>query len=185
MVQMKIGDVEVRVVRGSVVDQDVDVIVNAAKADLRGGGGIDGIIHQAAGPEMLDYLVENYPDPLDPGKVGISPGFELNQPWVVHAPGPMWKGGIRDEHLHLAAVYRNSLVEASNKGAESIAFCSISTGIYKYPLMDATKVAVQSIAGWLTKHPESSIKKVVFAMYAPAEFDAFLTQVKQLGNAKS
>ena len=151
------------------MDQNVDVIVNAAHADLRGGGGIDGAIHVAAGSEMMDFLVANYPAPLEPGKVGISPGFKLKQSRVLHAPGPMWKGGHKGESEHLRATYKNCLVMADLMGAESLGFCSIATGIYHFPLEQAASIAITEALNFKAEN----LEHIVFAMFKAEEYDTF------------
>ena len=117
----------ISVVRGSLLDQSVDVIVNAANTLMRGGGGIDGIIHQRAGFRMLLELQRVAKHGCETGEVVITPGFDLPQKWVIHTPGPIWRGGAENEDELLASCYSNSMLKAVEVGAESIGFCSIST----------------------------------------------------------
>jgi O-acetyl-ADP-ribose deacetylase (regulator of RNase III) len=167
---------KIELVKGSVIDQDVDVIVNAANARLRGGGGIDGLIHRMAGPRLLNYLVEYHTDPLNPGEVAISPGFDLPQA-IIHAPGPIWKDGENGEKEHLVTLYESILDCANCVGAKKIAFCSISTGIYGYPLDDACDLAISTIIRWLESN-DHEIETIVFAMYGDTEHNVYENALK-------
>ena len=163
----------IEIVRGSVVDQEVDAIVNAANTALRGGGGIDGVIHRAAGRELMAGLIKVAPNGTKTGSAVITHGFKLKQPWIIHTPGPVWKGGGANEATKLASSYRSCLEKADEKGLQSIAFCSVSTGIYGYPLDQAAIVALQAVTEYLGTHPETTLERVVFAMYQEPEYKAF------------
>ena len=162
-------------VKGSIIDQDVDIIVNAANAALINGAGINGAIHAKAGPELAEYLKTYYPSDLTPGDLAVSPGFGLSQT-IFHAPGPIWSGGDNGEPEHLANLYSNIMDAAESLGANSIAFCSISTGIYGYPLADACLLATKTIFDWIDSN-KNGIEKVVFAMYGDAEYQAYLKEL--------
>ena len=132
--------VKLTVVRGDITLRAVDAIANAANSSLLGGGGVDGAIHRAAGPELMEACRE-----LGGCKVGdakATPGFRLAATWVFHAVGPVWSGGGRGEAEKLAGCYRRCLELARERGVKSIAFPAISTGIYGYPKGDAARVAV-------------------------------------------
>ena len=133
--------------RGDIVTLAVDAIVNAANSALAGGGGVDGAIHRAAGPELKGASMAQAPCP--PGEARITPGFGLRARLVVHAVGPVWRGGGDGEAELLARCYRTSLSLASGAGARSIAFPAISTGIYGYPKAAAAEVALGAIRGWI------------------------------------
>jgi len=163
----------IEIVRGSVVDQDVDAIVNAANTAMRGGGGIDGVIHRAAGRGLLAELEKVAPNGAKTGAAVITGGHNLTQPYIVHTPGPVWKGGGAKEAEKLAMCYRSCLERAEEKGLKSIAFCSISTSIYGYPLDKAAPVALNTVRAYLDGHPDTSLERVVFAMYQAPEFQAF------------
>ena len=135
---------------GSIVDLDVDAIVNAANSSLAGGAGVDGAIHRAAGPGLADEARPLAPCP--PGEARITGGHRLKQRFVIHTVGPMWAGGDQGEPDVLASCYRESLALAEGAGATSVAFPAISTGIYGYPAAKAAAVAVREIAGWLDTH---------------------------------
>ena len=156
------------VVRGSLLDQNVDVIVNAANTLMRGGGAIDGLIHQRAGFKMLLELQRVAPRGCEMGEVVVTPGFELPHQWVIHTPGPIWRGGNANEDELLANCYRNSMLKAQEIGAKSIAFCSISTGVYGFPIDRAAPIAISTIAPLADQ-----FERVVFAMFGAQEFDVF------------
>lgn len=136
---------------GSIVDLDVDAIVNAANSSLQGGAGVDGAIHRAAGPRLAEDARALAPCP--PGEARITAGHRLKQRFVIHTVGPMWSGGDQGEPDILASCYRSSLALAEEAGAESVAFPAISTGIYGYPAAKAAQVAVRTVADWLDGHP--------------------------------
>ena len=134
-------------VSADITTLDVDVVVNAAKPSLLGGGGVDGAIHRAAGPELLDFC--RTLGGCETGDAKISPGFGLLAPWIVHTVGPIYQGGGRGEAGILAAAYRNSLREAERIQAKSVAFPSISTGAYPFPLDRAAGIALATIVEFL------------------------------------
>lgn len=139
------------VIMGDITQSHVDAIVNAANTTLLGGGGVDGAIHEAAGPQLFAACV-----PLNgcrTGEAKITPGFELPAKWVIHTPGPVWRGGQYREAQLLASCYRNSLDLAARYRCRSIDFPSLSTGVYDYPLAAAATVATQTIAAWLAVAP--------------------------------
>ncbi len=163
----------IEIVKGSVVEQDVDVVVNAANTALRGGGGIDGVIHRAAGKPLMAELIKVAPNGTKTGSAVLTKGFGLKQPYILHTPGPVWKGGSANEAVKLASCYRSCLEKADEKGLTSIAFCSISTGIYGYPLSEAAPLALRTVAEYFDTHPETTLECVVFAMYQEPEYKAF------------
>jgi O-acetyl-ADP-ribose deacetylase len=135
---------------GSIVDLDVDAIVNAANSSLQGGGGVDGAIHRAAGPGLAQEAQPLAPCPA--GEARITSGHRLKARHVIHTVGPMWAGGTRGEPEALASCYRQSLALAEAAGAETVAIPAISTGIYCYPAPRAAAVAAREIAAWLDSH---------------------------------
>lgn len=170
---MQIHNTLLEVVRGSVLDQDVQAVVNAANTAMQGGGGIDGVIHRAAGRGLMAELRRIAPHGAKTGSVVVTEGHDLAQDWVFHTPGPIWRGGTQGEPEKLALCYRSCLEAADQHTLSSLAFCSLSTGVYGYPIKLAAPLAVQTVAYYLQGHPETSLARVVFAMYQPAEFDAF------------
>lgn len=135
------------IVVADITTLEVDAIVNAANERLRGGGGVDGAIHRAAGPQLLEACRQYSNCPT--GDVRVTPGFLLPARHVIHAVGPVWRGGRDDEDRLLASVYRNALVAAEELLATSIAFPAISTGIYGFPRERAAKIALRQTSDWL------------------------------------
>ena len=163
----------IEIVSGSVLDQEVDAIVNAANTSMRGGGGVDGAIHRAAGKALMAELIAAAPHGAKTGTAVVTGGHNLKQKYVLHTPGPHWNGGRSGEAEKLASSYRSCLEKANEKGLKSLAFCSISTGIYGYPLEQAAPLALRTVREWLNSHPETSLERVVFAMFQLEEYAAF------------
>ena len=149
------------IAHGDITKLAVDAIVNAANSSLLGGGGVDGAIHRAAGPELLAEcrILGGCPT----GEARITRGYRLPARWVIHTVGPVWHGGDRGEDEQLARCYRNSLALASQHGARTVAFPAISTGVYGFPLERATAIAIRETQAYLREHPE--IAQVTFACY--------------------
>jgi O-acetyl-ADP-ribose deacetylase (regulator of RNase III) len=136
----------VQIVQGDITKQGVDAIVNAANTSLLGGGGVDGAIHKAAGPELLEETRKIGGCPT--GEARGSKGYRLPAKWVIHTVGPVWTGGHKNEEELLASCYRNSFAAARELGVKTIAFPSISTGAYGFPLQRATEIAMRPSAWW-------------------------------------
>jgi O-acetyl-ADP-ribose deacetylase (regulator of RNase III) len=167
------------VFRGSIVDLDVDGIVNAANSSLQGGGGVDGAIHRAAGPELAVEARRLAPCP--PGEARITAGHRLAARNVIHTVGPVWGGGGSDEAETLARCYRSSLTLADEAGLATIAFPAISTGIYGYPPTEAARIAVREIASWLDAHDRPN--RVVLAAYSAESEEILRAAIAELGRA--
>ena len=151
---------------------DVDAIVNAANSSLAPGGGVCGAIHRAAGPELAQACVEVGPCPT--GEARITPGFKLPARFVIHAVGPVWRGGSHGEAGQLASAYRSAMALATAEGLESIAFPAISTGIYGYPLDKATSIAAREVHAALDG--PGSVERVVFACFDQRTLDAYVAE---------
>ena len=147
----------------------VDAIVNAANTSLLGGGGVDGAIHRAAGPELL--LACRGLGGCPTGEARITLGYRLPAKFVIHAVGPVYRGGQHGEAALLAACYRNSLALAVVHGVRTIAFPAISCGVYGYPVADASRIAVDTVADVLSR--EATIERVVFACFGRDVLEAF------------
>ncbi len=145
----------IKIIQGDITTLSVDAIVNAANQVMLGGGGVDGAIHRAAGPELYEACLkvpEVRPGIRCPtGEARITPGFRLPAKFVIHTVGPVYSDGQHGEPEKLAACYRNSLALAAENGCASVAFPSISTGVYGYPLEEAAKIAVREVGEFLTQ----------------------------------
>ncbi len=170
-------DSRIEIHAGDITRLDVDAIVNAANGDLAPGGGVCGAIHRAAGPTLAAACARIGRCPT--GGVRITPGFALKARHVIHAVGPVWRGGTEDEGDLLASAYRGSLDLAQRHGLASIAFPAISTGVYGYPLDQATEVAVATVRNWLDQ--ENRIQRVVFCVYGAAAEAAYEVALARRG----
>ncbi len=140
----------IHLIQGDITLMDVDVIVNAANNSLLGGGGVDGAIHRAAGPQLLESCRQI--GGCATGDAVITPGFRLKARYVIHTVGPVWRGGQYSEPSLLASCYRKSLQLAASKNLTSIAFPNISTGVYGYPKKEAAQIAINSVVEFLGEH---------------------------------
>jgi O-acetyl-ADP-ribose deacetylase (regulator of RNase III) len=162
------------VVEGDITAQKVDAIVNAANTTLLGGGGVDGAIHRAAGPELLEECRKLGGCPT--GEARITRGYKLPAKWVIHTVGPVWRDGRHHEDELLANCYRNSLALAVQHGVRTIAFPSISTGAYGFPLERAARIAVAEVRDFLQRN--SSIEKVVLVCFGRTALEVYESELK-------
>jgi len=151
----RIPSERIHIKRGDIAAESSEAIVNAANTSLLGGGGVDGAIHRAAGPELLAECRTLKGCPT--GQAKITKGYRLSAKWVIHTVGPVWSGGDRKEAELLAGCYQNALRLAESKGIRSVSFPSISTGAYRYPVREAARIACREILDFLNEHalPES------------------------------
>lgn len=158
--------IQIQVIEGDITKLEVDAIVNAANCSLLGGGGVDGAIHRAAGPELLKACRELHG--CLTGEAKITPGFRLKAKYVIHTPGPVWHGGKEEEPL-LMSCYTNSLKLAMEYQCRSIAFPCISTGVYGYPKREAAIIAITAIRKWQGTYPEN----VIFCCFSAADAELY------------
>lgn len=158
---------KIELFQGDITKLEVDAIVNAANCSLLGGGGVDGAIHRAAGPKLLEECRKF--NGCKTGEAVITAGYNLPAKHVIHTPGPVWKGGNRNEPQLLKSCYINSLKLAEENKLESIAFPSISTGVYGFPIEKASKIAVETVRDWGGAFPE----KVLFVTFSSSDYAVY------------
>ena len=167
---------EIRIILGDITKQNSDAIVNAANCSLLGGGGVDGAIHRAAGPELLAEGRTLHG--CETGKAKITKGYRLPAKYVIHTPGPVWHGGGHEEAELLASCYRSCLELAKENGCKSVDFPSISTGVYHFPLEKAADIAIGTIADFLKSNPEiERVRMVCFDEGTKAFYDRALARL--------
>ena len=178
---MKIGDKTIELILGDIVLQETDAIVNAANPLLMGGGGVDGAIHRAGGPSILEECktIRSTLDQCPPGEAVFTSAGKLPSKYVIHAVGPVWRGGNAGEAKLLASCYRNSLRIAAELGLRSVAFPSISTGAYRYPVDQAAAIALAATASFL-KAESASVKIVRFILHDNITFMAYAEALDSL-----
>lgn len=161
---------KIKIIEGDITTLEVDAIVNAANPSLMGGGGVDGAIHNAAGPELKEAC-----RPLrgcHTGDAKITPGFKLKAKYVIHTVGPVWNNGTQAEEMLLASAYRRSLEVAVENGVKTIAFPSISTGAYRFPFEKATTIALTTMHEFLKSH--ESIAQITFVAFGQKDYEQML-----------
>jgi O-acetyl-ADP-ribose deacetylase (regulator of RNase III) len=168
---------------GDIIKKTTDAIVNAANSSLMGGGGVDGAIHGAGGPTILEECkgIVAKQGRLPAGKAVITTGGNLPAKYVIHTVGPVWYGGTSNEALVLASAYKDSLKIAEAKKLSSISFPSISTGAYRYPLDQAAKVALETVI-WFLKEEAVSLKEVRFVLFDGATYQAYQNAMRDIKN---
>jgi O-acetyl-ADP-ribose deacetylase (regulator of RNase III) len=166
-------------VQGDITKESTDVIVNAANTGLRGGGGVDGAIHRAGGAAILQECIEKYPNGCKTGEARITTAGLMKAKWVIHTPGPVWRGGQQDEGLLLQNSYQNSLLLANDYGTKSIAFPSISTGVYGFPIDKASNIAIQTV---IDHARDTSIEEVHFVLFSSSDFKIYEETLNRILN---
>jgi O-acetyl-ADP-ribose deacetylase (regulator of RNase III) len=180
--EFQVGKAILQLIKGDITDVEADAIVNAANSSLMGGGGVDGAIHRKGGPKILEECrrirATEWPDGLPTGKAVITSGGNLKAKHVIHTVGPVWLGGFHVEAELLKQAYKNSLRLAAAKGLKTIAFPSISTGAYGYPIEDASRIAVRTVKEFLEK--EDKLEKIVFVLFSERDFEIYLETAKSI-----
>ena len=179
-----INQARLSIIQGDITRQATDAIVNAANSGLMGGGGVDGAIHRAGGPAILEECrqIISRQGRLPTGQAVITTAGRMKARHVIHTVGPIWHGGASREAELLSSAYRESLKLAAANNLASIAFPSISTGAYGYPVDEAARLAIKTVASFLTK--TSSIKEVVFVLFDDHTYAAYAAALGELGEAR-
>lgn len=180
--EFHVGEAKIRLVQADITDMSTDAIVNAANSSLMGGGGVDGAIHRKGGSKILEECKRiretEWPDGLSTGKAVITTGGNLRAKHVIHTVGPVWRGGGYDEPELLAECYINSLRLAVSSRLKTIAFPSISTGAYGYPVEKASRVALRAVKEFLTV--EDNLDTVVFVLFTKDDLETYREAAKQV-----
>ena len=163
---------------GDITQRDTAAIVNAANSRLAGGGGVDGAIHRAGGPSIMEETRRKYPDGCPTGDAVMTGGGGLKAHAVVHAVGPIWSGGQRGEPEQLASAYRRSLEVAIRNGCRSISFPSLSTGAYRYPVDLAARTALETVVRFLQKHQKPEL--VCFVLFDKPTYQAYASALQKI-----
>lgn len=178
------GTARLTLVQGDITEQAVDAIVNAANSSLMGGGGVDGAIHRRGGPAIKEECRRiretRYPDGLPPGQAVSTTAGNLPAHRVVHTVGPVWRDGTKGEDDVLASAYRTSLECAREEGLRTMAFPSISTGAYGFPIDRAARIALRTVHDYLQQHPDA-FDKVRFVLFSKADLDEYTKAYESLG----
>jgi O-acetyl-ADP-ribose deacetylase len=181
----KVGRAVLSIIQGDITKQDTDAIVNAANSGLMGGGGVDGAIHSAGGPAILEECKKIIASQgrLPAGEAVITTGGRMKARHVIHTVGPIWRGGSHEEADLLSSAYRESLKLAAANNLNSVSFPSISTGAYSYPIDQAARIALKEVITFLST--PSSLKEVVFVLYGEANYKAYETALNKMMEEKS
>lgn len=169
-------ETKIELIKGDITEVQVEAIVNAANKSLLGGGGVDGAIHRAAGPKLLEEC--KVLGECETGDAKITQGYSLPAKYVIHTVGPRWRGGDNNEEKVLASCYCNSLRIAQEKGIKSIAFPAISTGAYGFPMEKAAPIAIRTVKKFVAENP--GIEKVIFVLFSDQDFQVYENLIKLL-----
>ena len=182
--EFRFGKATVRLVRGDITEMETDAIVNAANSSLMGGGGVDGAIHWKGGPKILEECKKiratAWPEGLPTGKAVITSAGNLKAKHVIHTVGPIWRGGNRGEPALLEQAYQNSLKLAVSQGLKTIAFPSISTGAYGYPVEDACDLALKTVKNFFEK--ENKLGEVIFVLFSTHDLEVYKNKARDMLN---
>ncbi len=184
--QVTVNRAKLSLLAGDITRQSTDAIVNAANSGLMGGGGVDGAIHRAGGPAILEACrqIISRRGPLPAGEAVITTGGNLKAKYVIHTVGPVWHGGATGEAEVLAGAYWESLKLAATNRLASVSFPSISTGVYGYPVNRAARIALEAVILFLNDEV-TSVREVVFVLFNPAAFDAYTSALAGIFEKKN
>ena len=179
--EVSINQAKLSIIQGDITKQATDDIVNAANSSLMGGGGVDGAIHRAGGPAILEECkqIVSKQGRLSTGKAVITGGGNLKAEFVIHTVGPIWHGGNKGEPKLLASAYQESLKVAAENNLSSVSFPSISTGAYGYPVTEASRVAIKAVVSFL-KEQFTSVKEVVFVLFDSRTYQAYSSALEEV-----
>jgi O-acetyl-ADP-ribose deacetylase (regulator of RNase III) len=179
MMQRKIGRSKLTLLQGDITAQKIEAVVNAANSTLMGGGGVDGAIHRAGGPEILEECkrIASQIGSLPAGESVITTGGRLHAKHVIHTVGPIWRDGTQNEPQLLESAYRNSLSLAGAEGIQSVAFPSISTGAYRFPIDRAARIALATVIEFLRQQP---LEEVRFVLFSKDDYETYAGIVEEL-----
>lgn len=175
---VQFGSCRIELLQGDITLQKTDAVVNAANAALAGGGGVDGAIHRAAGPTLMQQTAERYPEGCPTGSAVVTTGGKLAARYVFHAVGPVWEGGRRDEHKLLESAYRTCLELAVKHDCSSIAFPAISTGVYGYPIDRAAEISLKTTIDFVLEHDRPQL--IRFVLFSPGALGAYARVLEAL-----
>jgi O-acetyl-ADP-ribose deacetylase (regulator of RNase III) len=174
--EVKVNNAVIALVQGDITAEETDAIVNAANSGLRGGGGVDGAIHRAGGPSIMEECRKIGSCPT--GQAVVTGGGNLKARYVIHTVGPVYRGGSRGEAGLLKSAYRESLKQVTEKGLTSVSFPAISAGVYGYPLEEAARIALTTAIDYVKDHDE--IRLVRFVLFSRDTYDVFSNELKQI-----
>ncbi len=174
--EMKIDNTVIVLALGDITGEETDAIVNAANSGLRGGGGVDGAIHRAGGPSIMEECRKIGSCPT--GQAVVTGGGNLKARYVIHTVGPVYRGGSQGESDLLKSAYRESLKRLTDKGLKSVSFPAISAGVYGYPLEEAARIALTTTIDYVKDHP--GIELVRFVLFSQDIYDVFLNELKKM-----
>ena len=186
MMEFKVGKTKIRLAKGDIAEQSTDAVVNAANPSLMGGGGVDGAIHRRGGQRILQECKKiretAWPNGLPTGKAVMTSGGNLQARYVIHTVGPVWHGGKQSEQALLAEAYKNTLTLAVSKGLKTVAFPSISTGAYGYPIEKASKTALEAVKEFLQE--EDKLEEVLFVLFTQSDLETYEETARKVFDAQ-
>ena len=186
MMEFEVGKTKIRLAKGDITEQSTDAVVNTANPSLMGGGGVDAAIHRRGGPRILQECKKiretTWPDGLPTGKAVMTSGGNLQARYVIHTVGPVWHGGKQNEQVLLAEAYKNTLKLAVSKGLKTVAFPSISTGAYGYPIEKASKMALEAVKEFLQE--EDKLEEVLFVLFTQSGLEIYEETAREVFGAQ-